>query len=405
MSGLVRTVYLGCVFLATLVLAVVSWHDAALQYWRLHAMEDIADGNGVPSLFARDPLVRIGLALVHVENGSVGSAEMASLAADARTALRVDPVNPAALYILAMASERFHPGSGIPLLTLAERESRRLIYTQLALESLLAAKGDLAGAVAHIDDLIEVAPDMSVGIFTAIDPALPDPSLRAAFARYADRWWYGYLVKSAVENGVDIATVKDLLHTSQRSIDPDMKATIYAILIRRVVAEKDFDAARQFAAQLPAKDQRTIADFGLSQASTDPQLSVLGWTLVNDATTSAAIGNDGTLAITVGAEQSQMVASRTTLLSPGDYTLTQSVGHDQASPRAGLIWDLVCAGSPDMSLWHQHMPDGGGETETYQVIITIPSDCSAQDWRLTALGATGQVASTVTLGNLRLQRK
>lgn len=405
LSGLSRRLYIGGLVAASVCVAAISWRDAALQYWRRQAAQDIASGGNVPSMFADDPQMRLSLALARFQNLAVERNEAAAFAADARAALRSDPINPDALYVMGMVAEQGRLGAGIPLFTLAERLSRRHVYNELALESVLSAQGDLAGAVARIDNLVSVAPDMASPIFSSIAPALRDSSLRAAFAPYVRRPWYGYLVKSAVENGVDTATILALLHSGEGSINPAMRAEIYAGLIRRNVSEKDFDSVRRLVGGLPSKDRQVIASFGFLPGSNDPRLSVLGWTLANDATTSAVIGGDGKLSVSVEGEQSRVVATRTTLVAAGRYVLTQTVGHDPSSLRAGLIWNLSCTLSPDISIWRQPIPDRGGDSASYQSIITIPANCTAQDWGLISMGEAGQGASTVTIGGMQLRRQ
>lgn len=404
-SGLSRRLYIGGLVAASVCVAAISWRDAALQYWRRQAAQDIASGGNVPSMFAHDPQIRLALALARFQNLAVDRNEAAVFAADARATLRSDPINPDALYVLGMVAEQGRLGAGIPFFALAERLSRRHVYNELALESVLSAQGDLAGAVARIDNLVSVAPDMAAPIFSSIAPALQDASLRAAFVPYSRRPWYGYLVKSAVENGVDTTTILTLLHSGGRFINPAMKADIYAGLIRRSMSDKDFVSVRRLVDELPSKDRQTIASFGFLPGSNDPRLSVLGWTLANDATTSAAIGGDGKLSVSVEGEQSRVVATRTTLLAAGRYVLTQTVGHDLSSSRAGLIWNLSCTLSPDVPIWRQPIPDRGVESASYQSIITIPVNCAAQDWGLISVGEAGQGASTVTIGGLQLRRQ
>lgn len=402
---MLRKLYLAVLVAGTLGIAVFSGYDAALQYWRREALRDASAAKTLPSIFAGDSQIRLSLALPHLPMHEMSAQEAAGISADARSVLRTDPVNADALYALGMVAERSSDGAGLPLFLLAERLSRRQILNQLALESAFSAQGDMAGAVARIDRIVTVGPDVAWSIFSSITPALPDQTVRAAFASYAGRPWYADLVRAAVANGVDADTVLSLLRSGEHTIDPGKRSTILATLIRREASDRDFGLVKRLADGLPPGQRRAVTDFAFSTASSDPRLSVLGWVLSNDATVTTTIGNDANLSVAVSGEQIQAVALRTTLLAPGKYILTQTISHEPSSQRARLIWDLTCAATPDVQVWHQPMPDRDEEKASFQSVIAIPAGCDAQNWRLTALGEPGQDLSTVRVGKVRLQRQ
>ena len=402
---MLRKLILAALVVGTLAVAVISWHDAALQYWRREVIRDASTARNVPALLAGDPQIRLSLALPRIPTHVLNAQEADAISADARNVLRHDPINADALYALGMVAEQRQDDAGVPLFLLAERLSRRHLLHELALESSASAHGDMAGAVARIDRIVTVGPDVGWSIFASVAAALPDPAVRAAFASYAGRPWYVDLVRSAVANGVDADTVLALLQSGQRSIDPDKKAAIMAALIKRGVNDHDFALVSRLAGDLAPKQRQAATDFAFTQGTSDPRLSVLGWVLSNDATTTATIGNDAALSVAVSGEQIQTLALRTTLLAPGKYVLTQTIAHDPSSQRAQLTWDMTCAASPDVTVWHQPMPDRAEETASFQSVITVPAGCEAQNWRLTALGESGQDPSTVRVGNVRLQRQ
>jgi hypothetical protein len=402
---LLRKLCLAALVVGTLAIAAISGYDAALQYWRREVILDATAGRNVPSFLANDPYIRLSLALPTIPTHTLSPQEAAALSADARTLLRADPINADALYALGMVAEQQREDAGLPLFLLAERLSRRQILNQLALESVSAARGDMVGAVARIDRIVTVGPDVAWPIFGSIAPALSDPAVRAAFETYAARPWYGDLVRSAVGNGVDGDTVLGLLRAGERTIDPAKKSGIIATLIRRAVNDHDFALARRLAEGLAPPQRQAVSDFGFSQGSSDPALSVLGWNLSNDATTSASIGNDGNLQISVSGEQVQAVAARMTLLAPGSYVLNQIIAHDPAAPRARLTWDMMCPGLTNGTLWHQPMPDRDESKAAFQSVIVVPVGCNVQDWRLSALGESGQDPSTARVGAVRLRHQ
>jgi hypothetical protein len=375
------------------LVAVLSGHDAALAYYRAHALA------AVPALFADDPDIR----LQRLENALFGTGgkdpDPAAIAAASKAVLARDPLNPQAMFMLGVAQALRQPGEGAAQYLLAERISRRHIPNEAALIATYAQHHDIDGIVRSFDRIFSVSPELVAAMMPALVPSLGDPATRHAFAAYAQRPWMPGLIDVALDHAVDLESLGALIDAVERAnADAPALARLRVRLVSKGLADGDMDFARDQLARLPAATRAALARPGFSAATTSPALAPLGWTLANDARQSAALADDGSLTISVAAEQTGVVAERVTLLPPGRYTLSLDLAYDAGRPRAALVWDLFCAGQTG-ALWHQPLPTRAG-TARYQARLELPPACPAQHWSLRAVGDIGQGASRAVLRDL-----
>lgn len=392
----------------SLVAAAVSYRDASLSYWRNQAALSYDSGTaplGIPAWAADDPQIKVTAAEANLMMGRVGPAALPAIAANAKAALRLDPLNPAAVFELGKAVEPRDAAAAAKFYDLAERLSRREVPNEIALEALAGEQGDVAGAITRIDRIVSVAPALRKTVFAALVPALEDPTIRDALSRYAGRPWYFGMLWAAIEGDADPLAVEFLIRAGQSHLANDTATTLHARLMTKVIAAGNFDAAARLFAALPAPRRSALGQIGFSRATTDPRGAPLTWRLANEPGLAVALSGADGLSISIEADQPARAASRTTLLSPGEYGILQTLSYDERAPRAGITWDVVCAGPQPRSLWHQPMPPRQGEAATYRARLNIPSGCGAQEWRLQAIGQGGNFPSVVMLSGLSLARQ
>ena len=391
-----------------LAAAYFSWRDATLAYWRNQAALSYDQGHapeGIPDWVAKDPEIMVTANEYKLVVGTIAPSDYPAIEANARAALRIDPLNPAAVYELGMVAEHRQVGSGLKFFELTERLSRREVPNEIVLEQLAAEKGDIPGAVERIDHIVSVAPNYGAAIFPPMVAGLGDETVRKSFMRYADRPWYGEFLTIAANGDADPAAVATMIAAARPHLPAENADGLATTLMNRVLAKGDFAAARRLFGAMPAQRQAALGQIGFSDVTTDAHLAPVSWTLTNDEVTTAKLDGPGKLTATIGAEQSRQVATRTTLLRPGTYVLMQTLSYDASGPRAGVIWDVVCAGPGGASIWHQPIPAKGAVSLTYRANLTIPAGCEAQQWRLSVLGDTGDQPSAVTVGGLALSSR
>ena len=138
-----------------------------------------------------------------------------------------------------------------------------------------------------------------------------------------------------------------------------------------------------------------------SATTTAPQLAPLSWNLANDSMKAAKPTAGNGLALSIGPEQTGILAERITLLKPGRYDLTQTIAYDDDSPKAAISWDVGCEPAPAAPVWQQPVPLHAGSV-TYRSTFVIPQGCQAEHWRLRANGSVGQFPSTVEISSITL---
>ena len=393
----------GLIVALALVLGGLSCRDAGLAYWRGHASDE------VPAIFAGDPQIVVtraeaGLAVAGLADPASRSFNPAKVEANARLALREDPLNATALFELGVALEQERAGDGLAALALSEKLSRREAATQIELERLSALNGNIPSAMAHLDRMFSVSPELAERLMPGVALSLGNPAVLAEAGKYARRGWFPDLIGAAIDAGVSPAGVRGLLGAARGHCDPSVLESLNARLLVHAVTAHDYGAARDVIAHLPVNMRMALGSAGFSAASTDPRLAPLGWALANGIGKGASLAGGDGLALTIAPEQAAILAERVTLIEPGRYDVTQTIAYDAAFPRAALIWDIACEPAMAQPIWHQPVPDRPGST-TYRSTITIPPGCLAQHWRLVASGRIGQQASRGQIHQLMLTAK
>lgn len=378
-----------------LVLAAFSWRDAAQAYWRSHALED------VPSLFTRDPQVMVIRLVASLAEPANQSFDAATVAPNAKRVLRDKPLDAAAMFVLGAAMEEPHPGAGYQAFVLSEKLSRRVQADQIKLVTLSEPRNDTAGALVHLNRLFLVYPTVADRMMPSLALTLNNPAVLAEVSQYAQRPWFPGLIGAAIDAGISPANVRHLLALEQGHVEAARLDELNTRLLTHVIAYQDYGQAQDIVEHLPSGIRTVLEGVGFSAASTDPHLAPLSWTLANDNVKAANLIDGSDLALSIGPEQTGILAERVTLFKPGNYDLTQTIAYDGTSPRAAIIWDVACEPAQAAPIWHQPVPDRAGIT-TYRSSITIPQACQAQHWRLQVTGAIGQQASQVEIRRLVL---
>ena len=388
---------------ASLLVAVLSGQDAARAYWLREASaayDHARPPQGLPARFAGDPAFRVIATQTAVGYQLAPVARLAAIDADARAALRREPLNPPALFQLGLVAEARRGGSGLGFFRLAEQISRRDPVNEVGLGRLAVASGDNAGAIARIDRAVSVAPALAAEIFPPLVPALADPAIRRAFVARAARPWYPDLIAAAIDHGGDPAMVSAMLGAAGPEQPPAQIENLHFQVMSKAIAAGRFDAVRGIVATMPAGPRAAVAHIGFAEATSDRRLLPLGWALVNDGPVSAHITGGDSLTVTIAAEHSAVAAERWTLLAPGIYQVASTLAFDARAPRAGVEWEVLCASAAQPSLARRPLQSGGGVRRTDRWVLPVPAGCGAQIWRIKAFGDSGPGPSVVTIGNL-----
>lgn len=375
--------------------AGVSCHDAALAYWRKNAL------GYVPRYLVGDPVIAVSRAEYSLIDPAGRPLDPAALEANARAALRKDPLDATAVFELGVVREQEHAGTGRAAFALSEKLSRRELANQIELEAQSVDDGDTGGAVTRLDRIFTISPALANTLFPQLVQTLDNLPVLAEFTKYARRPWFPALIGAAIEGGVNPASIQRLLDAAQGNCEPTTLKWLRMHLLARAIAAHDYTEARDIVAHLPAGTRAALDMIGFSTPTSDPQLAPLSWNLANDNVKAAQLIPGKGLTLSIGPEQTGIVAERVTLLPPGRYELTQTIFYDDTSPRAAITWDVGCEVATATPVWHQPVPQHSGSM-TYRSTFVILRGCQAEHWHLHATGATGQFPSTAEISRIAL---
>ncbi len=394
------------VLLCCTVAALLSCRDASLAYWASRLGESLEAGHAhfaMPAWAAQSTQVQLINDQHALWMETLPDSALPRVADNARAELVREPLEPSALYQLGMLAERRAAGTGRPLFELVERVTRREVPNELELEGLAVQRADNAAAIAHVDHAVLYVPALGDQIFPALVPAIADPAILKIIMRYADRPWYYGFIRQAIDQGGDPDAITGLIRAGSGHLQTMYINELNASLISALINSGNIGAARRISGGLAPDIRKGLGEMGFSQIATNPHLTPLSWTIDGRGGINTRLEESGTLAVTAGPEQSGLAASRVTMFAPGTYAFVQTIVHDASTPRAGIVWDVLCAGQAQQVIWHQPVSFGQSGRTTTRATVIFPTGCDAQAWRLQVVGADGDEPSTVSITNLAVQ--
>lgn len=268
--------------------------------------------------------------------------------ATARGRLRDEPLDPAALNIMAYAADHTgRTGAAVPYADVATQVSKRMAFSQLAMTVASLQRNDVTGTIDRFDAVLRSRPAASALFFPYLKQALVEPDIRQAIADLAatdSPWVMDFLgVASSDAKFVGLAA-ETMLLTGLRL--PANDREIYAgPMLSRAFEGKHYVASRRLVRLIPRGTPAMFASPALTPLSLDAKYGLAAWQLSSTSTGSAsATGGDApavSFYATGGAHT--VLASKHLLLGPGRYALVQDL-ESGSSPVAGTeaVWRVTC---------------------------------------------------------------
>jgi hypothetical protein len=377
-----------CVILVCFVQSVFAWCEAAAVHWQG------SQRASVPAELSADPQLRAHRSL---RQSAAEAKDTADHQASARAILREAPLDAAAMRAVALSSPR---SDGSAQLALSERISRRDALTQLHLFERAAEEGRDEEGLVHLDRLLSVVPAAGKELFPPLAALLPNRDARQALAAYSRRVWFQPFMQVAADEAPAVAAVVDL--GERANLPASQWQNLLPKLLERSLDEGDYRAARQVAVEHGGARLAAIDSFALTPATLDPRFAPLTWRTSAGSASRIAPAPNGALQVTLTPEKTQLLLTRTTGLSAGPYSLSQSVGASTASGDPRLIWAVSCLGSGKARpFWRQIVPVNAGSTN-HRSQLVVPADCPLQSWSLSAYLDGQQGEGAFTLADLEL---
>lgn len=379
----------------TLCVALISSYDAALAYGR-------AVGSRIGALQAHDPNLSVQLTERSRSVLSDISTRRDAIRKNAVAALVAEPLNETALRQLAVISTLERSGLAVAQFAMVERLSRRDLVNEILQIGNAGNAGRIDEALAHYDHALSVHTEALDLLFPVLARAVNENQVRRGLAHYAAREWFARFVGEAIDRGADPRAVVDMMLAARSRMPSAAAEKATAQLLEQLKNTPLYEESRRLAESLPGLDSGALDRFAIEPATSDTRAVPFTWSLSNDANATAEFDHQGRLLISVEANKEAAVASRTTTLRSGSYSLEYRLSYPDLSAKAILTWRAICLAGPsrspiairEKSAWADYIANE----------LVIPDGCTAQSWTIVGAAAT-QLDATVRLDSMSFRQQ
>lgn len=302
----------------------------------------------------------------------------------AQSAVRQNPVLPLPYLAMALSGTKGERAANM-LIDYSERLSRRYLAVQLWKIEQSVASQDVAGAMLHYDIALRTVVTAPALLFPVLIAATANAALIEPFAqRLALRpQWSEAFLEQAIARSPAPANVALLMRRSAELGAPPSEG-LDVILITRLVANQQFDAARSVYQRRFAKDGFPLIRNG-SFDRISHQTS-LEWIFVDEGSHWARIGNgdDRNPRLDFGTTPGRggPVASQLLTLSPGRYRLSLRMGDQENGAAVAPVIHISCATAPGAELLAAPLLISERPTKGSWLFSVPVRDCPAQSLSL-----------------------
>lgn len=386
----------------------------ALAFSQALAGLDSAGTNPLVASWFRNPVAPLNLVRAgpSADRTRIEVAEPSKVIKVARRSLERAPLNPSALYLLALVAETRGDGkTSAQYAALAEKLSRRHVGSQMLLAGQAMQAKRYAAALEHIDRALRTEPEITPQVFPILAEALRFPDfrkyLRIALQRKAP-WRDSFFAYAAAQPYAQSGTAQLMLGLSGLKDSADMRIAV-ANLTQGLAKSGESDLLRRLYSHVPP------ASIGLRApptAATFRDLALLegaapvAWGVGEDTTNGALVGageRPGSVNINGWAEAGYggVVATKLLWLPAGHWSLRYTGKGNAGGNGAHANWDVSCQtakASRPLATSVDVFAAGGAKSLDF----VVPGDCPVVLVQLSVRGALSGAASQVDLTDVRL---
>ncbi|HMP55290.1 MAG TPA: hypothetical protein PKD92_01800 [Novosphingobium sp.] len=334
----------------------------------------------------------------------------------ARAALRVEPLDPVALHLLAFSADpKGQSARAVEFARLANRVTRRDLLSQLILIDHAARSGQAGRALDHYDAALRAHPSSRPVVFPILKKALASPSIRRDLAPYfvSRAPWARDFTFFAIDDRQAVRLVSEVVIQAGPMMGRQDLAFGSPPILTRLIEARAFAEVSALLRLVPGGDPRLLQQAEWTAASTDPAFGLAAWQLASTATSSATfVLRDGVRVLSVYAASggNAVVASKVLALSPGTYALRQEMelaetgSGARAAGERRAQWRVVCLSADNnATIWQGRDFLSVPGRQIHNDII-IPESCPHQRLDLVVQASFDAPALDLSLSNFKLTR-
>jgi len=157
----------------------------------------------------------------------------------------------------------------------------------------------------------------------------------------------------------------------------------------------EVQSALNFAGKIaPDIRQRDIAIFGLTEATRDPRLGRLSWSLAQADGVNSSVDDSGGLSVSLTPPFNGEIVARDVIVKPGQrYQFTQRIEYEGDGARPEVRWSASCVHEVSLDpIWDQPLPSITSKS-LYSSAVSVPENCTVVRFALMARSPDGQSMS------------
>lgn len=302
--------------------------------------------------------------------------------------LTQEPLDTAALWYWSTARDH---DTQRRALSLGQSLSRRDRAIQLMLMRSDADDGNIRASLRHLDILMKLAPQSAPAMMRALVPALNDTAFRKSVRQYEHRLWYRELLKQFQSTKPSGEAYFALLKNSVLGAH-ELPAGFLDNALETLMLEGESSKAEALASRFVFSKLSERARFGLSSYTLDQRIRPLTWALGQDIDVQSTISQKH-VSFDVEIGRAPVLMSRYTSYEPGSYQFQSMLG--QSSSGMTLTWLMQCINAGTTKEFWRLAIALDGDGSKLREKISIPSDCKAQRWQLSAFNDSSSQGSVI----------
>lgn len=331
---------------------------------------------------------------------------LAHWAADAKRALRSQPLNASSLRTLGLiAAYTKDIDRARKLMSFANRLSRREGITQLWLSADAAKRNDARAAMTHLNTIMTTEVGAWPTVFPMTLQLLENPRIARQFAviiRDDTPWLPSFLTFATTDNPQPQHLAAVVRLAGGLPADPRYRVHETNLLWQLANASQP-NEARQLLLDLRRATPQLLSDGRFEQETLDQNLGPFAWTSTVSSDVDSYLEGNELVYVQVQPGKRVSVLQRLFALPPGRYRASAVVGTQLEGPRP--IVELVARCASPVSTLNRSLTTIAGARERIDITFDVPVNCSMQ-WALFFVTAhESATKSDVVISNIVLTRQ